>query len=81
MPHIPPTHRDKAFMPLREKLNGVVYVAVIGYSRDVLVSAKSDTEAASSVPDVVTRVIFYPVCDGKRYSVEEHITAKGFVRV
>ena len=42
----------------------------------MLVCSETYTESASAVPDVIARVMIYPVCHGERDSVEEHITAK-----
>ena len=42
--------------------------------KNVLVAAKTYTEAASSVPDVIAGVMIHPVCYRKGYAVEEHVT-------
>ena len=47
----------------------------------MLIGAEADAESASSVPDIVASVIVDPVCYSERNSVEEHITAKVFVRL
>ena len=45
----------------------------------MLVATEAYAEAASAVPNVVAGVIVDPVGDGKRDTVEEHITAKVLV--
>ena len=40
----------------------------------MLISTEADTKTASAVPDIVARVIVYPIRHGERDPVEEHIT-------
>ena len=46
----------------------------------MLVGSEAYAEAASAVPDIVTRVVIDPVGDGERHTVEEHITREILVR-
>ena len=47
----------------------------------MLVAAKTNAESASAVPDIVAGVVVNPAVNGKRNSVEEHITCEVLVRL
>ena len=48
---------------------------------DVLVRAKADTETAATYPEIVAGVGVFTRINGQGNTVEEHVTAKRFVRI